>query len=76
MIAIAINQSSNDIHQVNSRFHKKINILKNSLILLLCHNTCFRHSCQVSNLPKSATLIKNNENDNNYYNSNKITIMR
>ena len=46
----------------------------------VCHNVCFRHIRQVSNLLNSATSNKNNENNNNYYyfcyKSNKITIMR
>ena len=44
----------------------------------VCHNICFQHIRQVSNLLKSAISNKNSENNNNYYyyNSNKITIMR
>ena len=83
LIAVAIFQLNNDIHHVNSRFHKKKNkYLKEQInAFAVWFNTCFRHTRQVSNLLKSATSNKNNENNNyiNYYYyhyySNKIIII-
>ena len=45
----------------------------------VCHNTCFRCTRQVSNLLKSATSNKTNENNdkiNNYNKNNNIIIIQ
>ena len=41
----------------------------------ICHYTCFMQIRQVVNLLKSA-ISNENDNNNYYYNTNKITIMR
>ena len=80
LIVVAIFQLNNDIHHVNSRFHKKIKYMTEQLNAFgVCYNTCFRRIRQVINLLKSATSYKNNENDNKnyyYYYSIKITKTR
>ena len=59
--------SNNDIHRVNSRFHKKIKYMKEQLnTFAVCHKSCFRGTRQIINLLKSATSNINDENNNNY----------
>ena len=60
---------NNDIHHVNSRFHKKLNRYMTEQLnaFAVCHNTCFLQTRQVINLLKLATSNKNNENNNNYH---------